>query len=222
MRINIARRGSTLWQDCAELAKLRYWKEYQAKITPSPDCFVAVCDDGPGDGAANPAANPAPVACAGLTYGGTRSLLIESYLDAPAVDVVAGRTRGRCEAADLIEVGPLASREAGAGLRLLPLLPALCWCNGASYGLCTVTAPLMRTLERRGIAFTVLAPAREDRLPASQRGKWGSYYATSPVAGYVDLRPFDAAINKQAELGYHLAVTWPPSMAPSGEKAVAQ
>jgi hypothetical protein len=218
MSITIARRGSTVWRDCAELARLRYRKQYQATIAPSPDCFVALCDDEAGD--------PAPLACAGLTYGGGRSLLIESYLGDPAADVLADRTRARCEAADLIEVGPLASREVGAGLRLLPVLPALCWCNGATYALCTVTTALMRTLARSGIAFTVLAPARQDQLPAGQRGKWGTYYETSPVAGYVDLRPFDAAINKQAESGYHLAVTWEPirepAMTPSGGKPVAQ
>ncbi|MFC5722753.1 thermostable hemolysin [Streptomyces gamaensis] len=202
MRINIARRGSQLWQACVDLARDRYTRDYQAHIDPSPDCFIALCADADDSGCL------VPLACAGLTYGGTKNLLVESYLGAAATDILTERSGEKCEPTDLIEVGPLASREAGAGRQLIRMVPALVWCNGATYLLCTVTTPLARMLARVGIQFTGVAEAREDSLPLAQRGRWGTYYDTAPVAGYVDLRAFDAGLNQQAETGYQLAVTW--------------
>jgi hypothetical protein len=215
MRINIARRGSTLWQACVDLARERYARDYQARIAPSPDSFIALCADEAGG------SDAVPLACAGLTYGGERSLLIEHYLGESADDVISRHTRTQCEPAGLVEVGPLASNEPGAGLKLIGMVPALCWCNGASYLLCTVPRPLARTLARIGLRFTGLAEAREDLLPEEQRGRWGSYYNTAPVAGFIDLRAFDAGINREAESGYHLAVTWGPeaSLATQGSGA---
>jgi hypothetical protein len=215
MRINIARRGSALWHACVELAEERYARDYGARIAPSPDSFIALCADG-GTGE-----DVVPLACAGLTYGGERPLLIENYLGDEATHAISAYTRAGCEPAGLVEVGPLASSEPGAGLKLIGMVPALCWCNGASYLLCTVTKPLARTLARIGLQFTGLAEAREESLPAEQRGGWGTYYDTEPVAGFIDLRAFDAGINREAESGYHLAVTWgqEPSLATQGAVA---
>src|ERR1035437_10669335 len=197
MRIAIARRGSALWQACAELACDRYARDYQAHITPSPDCFIALCSD---------EGTEVPVACAGLTHGGERALFIDNYLGGDAADVIGGRLGAPCERTGLVEVGPLASAEAGAGLELIRMLPALCWCNGAEFLLCTLTRPLSVMLARIGIRFTPMTEAREDLLPPDHQGRWGSYYDTAPIAGYVDLRHFGAEIMQRAETGYHLAV----------------
>lgn len=211
MRINISRQGSALWQACVDLAQERYERDYGAQIAPSPDCFVALCADGPG--------NALPLACAGLTYGGSRVLLIENYLGEDPAEVLTRRCGEPCEPTDLVEVGPLASREAGAGLTLIRLLPALGWCNGAQFLLCTVTKSLARTLARINIEFTEITAAREDLLPPGQQGRWGTYYDTDPVAGYVDLRGFDAEFSHRGETGYHMAVTWGRDIAPLRERA---
>ena len=194
-------------------ARERYERDYGADIAPSPDCFIALCADGLGD--------PVPLACAGLTYGGPRALLIENYLGEEAADVLARRSGGSCEPTDLIEVGPLASQEAGAGLALIRMLPALGWCNGAQFLLCTVTQSLARTLARIDIEFTGVAAAREDLLPPSQQGRWGTYYDTAPTAGYVDLRGFDAEFSRRGDDSYHLAVTWGREITPLNEGAAA-
>ncbi|MEV5339371.1 thermostable hemolysin [Streptomyces sp. NPDC052676] len=220
MRINIARRGSALWQACADLAKDRYARDYQARIDPSPDCFIALCAEA-GTGT-DSGTGPVPLACAGLTYGGGGDLLVESYLGGSATDILAARSGRACEPTDLIEVGPLASREAGAGRQLIRMVPALVWCNGASYLLCTVTTPLARMLDRIGIRFTGLTEARENALPPAQRGRWGTYYDTAPVAGYIDLTAFDAGLGRQADTGYHLAVTWGQDSAPVRREVAAR
>ncbi|MFG2648490.1 thermostable hemolysin [Streptomyces sp. NPDC048436] len=214
MRINIARRGSALWQACTELAQDRYARDYGAHIEPSPDSYIALCSDEGID------ANP--LACAGLTYGthGTgRGLLIESYFGDSAADVISRHTGLECEPSGLVEVGPLASSEPGAGLELIRMVPALCWCGGAAFLLCTVTKPLARTLARIGIQFTGVDEARESALPTEQQGRWGSYYDTAPVAGYIDLRAFDAGINREADTGYHLAVRWDQVASPAMQGA---
>ncbi|MEU8616242.1 thermostable hemolysin [Streptomyces sp. NPDC048623] len=206
MRITIARRGSALWEACGELARTRYARDYQARIAPSPDCYIALSADGSDGSDGSDAA--VPLACAGLTYGGSRGLLIESYFGDVAADVITERVGERCEPTALVEVGPLASMEPGAGLALLRMLPAFCWCNGAAYALCTITPALSRMLARVGITFTPVTQAREEQLPPEQHGRWGTYYDTEPVAGYVDLRHFGAEISQRAEFGYHMAVTW--------------
>ncbi|MEZ0092834.1 thermostable hemolysin [Streptacidiphilus sp. EB129] len=213
MRINIARQGSALWQECVDLARVRYERDYGADIAPSPDCFIALCADGPGE--------PVALACAGLTYGGSRDLLIENYLGEEPAEVLARRFGEPCEPTDLVEVGPLASSESGAGLALIRMLPALGWCNGAQFLMCTVTRSLARTLARIDIEFTAMAAAREDLLPPSQQGRWGTYYDTEPAAGYIDLRGFDAQFSRSGEVGYHLAVTWGQEIAPLNEGAAA-
>ncbi|MFI9172195.1 thermostable hemolysin [Streptomyces lincolnensis] len=200
MRITIARRGSALWEACGDLARTRYARDYQARIEPSPDCYIALSPDG--------GPETAPVACAGLTYGGSRPLLVENYFQASAADTLAARADAVCEPTALVEVGPLASLEPGAGLALVRMLPAFCWCNGAEFIMCTITRPLAALLARIGIRFTPVTQAREDQLPVEQQGRWGTYYDTDPVAGYIDVRHFGAEISERAELGHHLAVTW--------------
>lgn len=200
MQINIARRDTALWSACSDLAQERYRRDYQADITAAPDSFIALCamEDGV----------EVPMACAGMTFGSARGLLVDSYLGRPAAEAIAAHTAAPCEPTSLIEIGPLASREAGAGLSLIRMVPALSWCNGAEFLMCTVTRSLARTLARVGIEFTALAPAREESLPAEQQGRWGSYYATEPLAGYVDLRHFAAQLSVRGDSGPHLAVTW--------------
>ena len=207
MGINIARQGSVAWQACVDLARERYERDYGADITPSPDCFIALSADGPGD--------PVLLACAGLTYGGSRPLLIENYLGGDAAQALARQVGGPCDSTDLIEVGPLASRQSGAGLALVRMLPALGWCNGAQFLMCTVTQSLARTLAQINIEFTAMAAAREDLLPSSQQGRWGNYYDAEPAAGFVDVRGFDARFSRSGEVGYHVAVTWGHELKPA-------
>ncbi|WP_349817068.1 thermostable hemolysin, partial [Frankia sp. Cppng1_Ct_nod] len=87
MRIRIARQGSALWRACIDLACERYTHDYGATITPSPDCFVALCAD-------SADVPPAPLACAGLTYGGSEPLMTENYVGRHAVDILTDRSGG--------------------------------------------------------------------------------------------------------------------------------
>ena len=208
MRITIARAGSPLWQACGDLARERYAIDYGAAIDPAPDAFVALCDDESAPGV--------PQACAGFTYGGSSGLLIDNYLGEPAATAMSHRLGRPVPPSGLIEVGPLVSRTAGAGMLLIPMVPALCWCNGGEFLMATVTRKLAVVLKRVGLRFVPMAVAREDALPASQRGRWGSYYQSGPVAGYIDLRLYEAQLRIVPDADPHLAVIWPTGDLPAG------
>lgn len=210
MRITIARSGSALWHACVDLARERYALDYGAAIEPAPDGFVALCDEAA-------AGTGAPLACAGFTYGGSRELLIDNYLGAQAAAVLSARLGCDCQSTALIEVGPLASREPGSSLLLIRMVPALCWCNGAEFLLCTVTRRLAAVLKRVGLEFVPLAAARESALPPRLRGQWGTYYDTDPVAGYIDLRHFEARLRTQPDADPHLAVVWSARQNPAAD-----
>lgn len=201
MRISIARRGKKLWSECAELASERYSRDFQANISPAPDAFIALTDGG---------TENALLACAGLTFGGSSPLFIEGYFGNTAAETISRSTQVNCEPADLVEVGPLATRQSGAGLALVKLVPALCWCNGASFIVCTATLPLRKMLDRLGIQFIGVTDAKEENLSLERRGSWGSYYRATPVAGYIDLRRFDVDINRPTASPAHLTVAWEP------------
>lgn len=201
MRLHIARQGSPLWHHCVELAQARYRSEYGAEIGPAPDGFLALTRE--------TEEMAVPLSCAGMVHGVGR-LLVENYLpEDDLLDVLTERLGTRMDPSQVVEVGPFASSQAGAGLTLLKMLPALLWCNGAQLALCTATKSLRQAFQRVGIDFHPLVPATEEMLPEAGRGTWGTYYETGPVAGYVDLRDTAVEISREATgIGHGLAVNW--------------
>jgi hypothetical protein len=182
--LEIARRGSAQWQSSAGLARETYRREYGADIAPSPDAFAVLTKD-----LSSPdKAGSHVTAVAGMTFASAGRLLSENYLD-EAAEVVLARLLGQqLERSEIVEVGSLASTSRGAGMHLLSFIPMLCWCNGAKAVLCTVTERVGGALPLLGIPFVPIGRAFEDDLPAEQRGRWGTYYASQPVTGYLDLR----------------------------------
>lgn len=199
MRTSVARKNTILWQACADLVRDSYAKKYGAVTEPSPDYFIALCEDGPDIAG--------PLACAGVTHAGARPLLVEHYLGSAAHEALTAFHGERVDPHTVVEVGSLAARSAGAGLGLVQMLPGFCWCNGAQFAVCTITQSLVRALARVGIEFVPLADARESDLPGELQGCWGSYYDTSPVTGFVDIRGFDAVLARSSSDGYRLLVT---------------
>ncbi|WP_154760065.1 thermostable hemolysin [Amycolatopsis pithecellobii] len=187
-----------MWRSCVTVARERYRKDYQAEITPDPDCFIAACEDTP-DGIR-------PTACAGLTHGGGRTLLSEHYLGSPPEQALAALFGEQVDPHTVVEIGPMAAA-GGGGVRLLTMLPALCWCQGAQFIVCTITELIARTVGRLGIEFVPMAEAKEHDLPVDLRHRWGTYYDTNPVTGYVDLRGYDAQLERQVDRTARLSVT---------------
>lgn len=181
----VARRENPLWRAAAHLARTIYRQQYGADIDPAPDLFAVLQRSGPDETAV---AHASLGAAAGLTYAGAGHLLSEYYLAGSAESILAPLLGERLQRSEIVEVGPLASTTKGDGAQLCAMVPLLGWCNGAKVIVCTVTEQLSSQLPRLGIGFTPLASAAETALPRRLQGGWGSYYETSPVTGYIDLR----------------------------------
>ena len=177
MNLNIQRRGTRGWSRARELAIELYARHHGADVRPDPDFFVTLEEGG------------ILQACAGATYARTRRTYADYYTRHGVFSAIAERFgREVADDATIIEIGPLASAHSGAGAQLISVLAAIGWTNGADFIVCTITAPLRRLLGDLGIAFVAFGPARLEALPPEMRDSWGSYYDTSPICGYVDVR----------------------------------
>jgi Rad3-related DNA helicase len=180
MRVKLVGPENDEWTTCVDVVRERYEKDYDATVTPDPDQFVMVEDD------------EGSKAVAGISEAGDSEVMAETYLDDAVENTLADELETELPRSEVVEIGPLASSGSGVGKTLVLSLPALAWARGARALVCTVTGPLAAMLRRTRIGFRPLVDATLDHLPRAERGRWGSYYDTEPVTGYVDLRSFDA------------------------------
>ena len=102
----------------------------------------------------------------------------QAYLDHPVADELPRLSGGPVTPGDVIEVVSMACPTPAATMPLIEAITAEGRSRGASWGLFTATAPLLRMLRRTGVPILALAPARPDRLAEASR--WGRYYDTDP------------------------------------------
>ncbi|MEK8106381.1 thermostable hemolysin [Micromonospora sp. M12] len=114
-------------------------------------------------------------------------LFCEQYFDEPAEQVVGARLGRPAHRRNIVEVGPFAAQESGAGAEILAVLPMFAWERGMHYGLVTVTRRLTLMLRRQRYTFEPLVDARPERLPPDQRERWGTYYDNDPQTGLIRL-----------------------------------
>jgi len=159
------------------LACAVYRQSYGAVIAPRPHRFV-VCID---------RATDAPIACAGLSFGGGAPLFSEHYLDEPLERLLAGVFQRDVARRDIAEVTALATLEPSIGTELVRAVPLICWYLGLRGILCTVTTKLRRGFANLKLPFHQIAVADPARLPLVEGVQWGTYYDTKPVTGVVRL-----------------------------------
>ncbi|AVR98044.1 thermostable hemolysin [Pseudoduganella armeniaca] len=158
-----------------ELARTVYRRAYGATIAPRPHRFI-VCID---------LATDAPIACAGLSFGGRAPLFSEHYLDQPLESALAGVFQREVARRDVAEVTALATIEPTIGTELMRALPLICWYLGLRAVLCTVTTKLQRCFETMKLSFHPIAAADPARLPVVPGVDWGTYYDTRPMTGVI-------------------------------------
>jgi len=117
-------------------------------------------------------------AALGYRRAGADPLFLEAYLDAPVEDLVSERLGRSIAREAIVEIGNFASDNA---LAMIELWGAAANDLGgqSEVAVATLTAPLRRMFARIGLPFTVIAPARPDRLEAGSTD-WGSYYELDP------------------------------------------
>lgn len=116
----------------------------------------------------------------GLRSADSGPLFLEQYLDVP-VDACVEATFGhRAARADIAEVGNLAGATPGALRALIPTLTQRLAGESFRYVAFTGSGRLCNGFARLGLPLRGVAPAPIDRLPASERVRWGRYYEASP------------------------------------------
>lgn len=119
------------------------------------------------------------VAALGYTLAGEGALFLEQYLDTPVETEIGARTGRPVARTGIVEVGNLASTDAGAARALIVAMTHQLHCQGLVWVTFTATRALLNSFARLRLAPSVLADADPARLGQAQ-GAWGSYYATHP------------------------------------------
>jgi hypothetical protein len=125
---------------------------------------------------------------AGLAPASTEALFLEHYL-AESVEQALTRHRGQeVQRQHIVEIGNLAADQRGASHLLFVLLSAALHRAGYRWLVFTATRALRNNLTKLGFPLLTLAMANVERLPAPERGGWGSYYDSDPqvMAGSLD------------------------------------
>ena len=110
---------------------------------------------------------------------GEGRLFLEHYLDGPVETEIGARTGRPVARGSIVEVGNLASTDAGAARALIVAMTHQLHCQGLVWVTFTATRALLNSFARLRLAPSVLADADPARLGQAQ-GAWGSYYATHP------------------------------------------
>ncbi len=132
--------------------------------------------------------NGRPFAAAGWRGASRGRLFLESYLEQPA-EVLISRLAGHPVSREkVVEVGHLAARQAGGGVRMILTLAAHLDAQGYEWVMFTATRELIGIFAKMGLPPLALAVADPACLGEAARD-WGSYYDTRPivVAGRIRL-----------------------------------
>lgn len=117
------------------------------------------------------------IAALGYTLSEDGALFLEQYLDQPVEGAIAAHAGQLVARTDVVEVGNLAARDAGAGRKLIVAMTRHLHLQGRVWVTFTATRGLLNSFARLRLAPSVLAEADPSRLGAASRA-WGSYYAS--------------------------------------------
>lgn len=138
------------------------------------------------------------VAAFGLRAAGESRLFLEHYLDEPVERVVFREFACSAQRSEIAEVGNLAGASPGALRDLIPELTRFLHREGFRWIAFTGAARLCNGFSRLGLPLQVIAPARLDHLPESERAHWGSYYALEPSVMLGDIAAGHSILNAKS------------------------
>jgi hypothetical protein len=128
---------------------------------------------------------PQQGAALGFRRASDGPLFLEAYLDAPVETLLAEQLGWQLPRSRIVEIGSLAANSPQELIRL--------WCSAAcelveesDVGIAVLTRRLRMMLRRIGITLHELAPAKPDRIGATD-AMWGTYYTNDPVVCAGDL-----------------------------------
>ncbi len=112
----------------------------------------------------------------------------EHYLAAPIETLLSHHYDRPVARREVVEVTHLCAVRPGCLTALTPLLPPALLTDGYRYLAATATDCLAGYFARRGLPTCTLGDASADALPATERNRWGTYYAARPRVIAGDLR----------------------------------
>lgn len=176
-RLHFVTRQDDRFRAVERLAQRRYRQVYGAELDVAAQDFVWLePNDRAGEGA-----------CAAITSAAHQPLFSERYLDRPCDQLITERELKLVSREHIAELGTFAASDPGSGVELFQMLPLIAWLRGFRFALMTAVPDIRGLLSSSGISFTTLGAARIEALAPDQRPRWGSYYAASPITGYVSL-----------------------------------
>lgn len=116
----------------------------------------------------------------GFRHADDEPLFLETYLDQPVEQMLAGRISAPVDRSRLVEVGNLSVANTGGARWLFTALTAYLTTTHCEWVLFTIGPILQNAFRRLGFTLIDLAEARRDRLPAEEQAAWGSYYDQKP------------------------------------------
>lgn len=119
------------------------------------------------------------LAVMGIQSGRRGDFFLEQYLDAPLEHELAGRAGTPVERGQILEVGNLAARSAGAAKFLFLAFHVAATLRQYDWVAVTATLPLHRYFNQLGIRTHQLTEAHPARLKDTH-SRWGSYYDKKP------------------------------------------
>ncbi|MET0065063.1 MAG: thermostable hemolysin [Candidatus Thiodiazotropha sp.] len=116
----------------------------------------------------------------GFRHAGKSPLFLETYLDHPVEQMIAGRTLQPVDRTRLVEVGNLAVTNPSVTRWLFIALTGYLSTTHCEWVLFTIGPVLQNAFQRLGFTMIDLGEARPEQLPETDRAAWGSYYDQKP------------------------------------------
>jgi hypothetical protein len=179
MDIKLCFRGTLDWTNAVALVREKYKENFKADITPDPDYFVVVSEQAPGGAARR------IMACAGLSFGLSKPFFSERYIDEPVEQLLSRLEKTAVARESIVEVGSITSMDRTASIRMMKLLPMIAMRLGKQYGFFTLTKQMRQIFQFLGVPSQAICAAEGTRLSPEALAKWGTYYQSEPVTGFL-------------------------------------
>jgi hypothetical protein len=130
----------------------------------------------------------------GLRPAATEQLFLETYLDIPIEAAISTTVNQPVDRDRIVEIGNFAGTSPGAARAMIEAVTALLHHEAFEWVTFTGAAGLRNAFARLQLYPVRLCPADPERLSASEKGQWGTYYDHTPCVYIGNIREGYAAL----------------------------
>jgi hypothetical protein len=181
--ISIVYPNMNLYNELQAIISIKYYEIYGARINPTPDLFIFLDKSLSNDTKAG--------SCFGVTMAKNKKLFSEIYIDNPIDKTISHKLQRNVIKDCIAEIGSFISfKHQGAGRELASIMNEILFLYGIDYILITVTQKLLSIFFDLNLNFIKLKKAFKSRLSIQEQNKWGTYYNTNPITGFIPIRDY--------------------------------